>query len=256
MSADDILDLTPPPADSRLCYGSHAAQFLDLRLPKAKGPHPIAVNIHGGYWRNKYSLDHAGHLCAALTAMGIATANFEYRRIGDEGRGWPGTLEDIRNAYRYARQVAHQHEIDPDRCVVLGHSAGGELALALASREALMRGVVSLAGVLDLQRAFELHLSKDAVVEFLGGKPNEVPEHYHEADPMQLAIPKVTQWLVHGKEDDDVPPDFSRHYVEAKRKRDDNVRLLELEKTGHFDVIDPRTEAWKQIEQTVLQILA
>ena len=73
---------------------------------------------------------------------------------------------------------------------------------------------------------------------------------------MQLAIPKVTQWLVHGKEDDDVPPDFSRHYAEAKRKRGEDVRLLELEKTGHFDVIDPRTVAWKQIERTVLQILA
>lgn len=254
MSADDILDLTPPPADLRLRYGDHAAQFIDLRLPKTKGPHPVAVNIHGGYWRNKYSLDHGGHLCAALTAKGIATANLEYRRVGDEGGGWPGTLEDIRNAYRYVRQVARQHDIDPDRCVVLGHSAGGQLALALASREASLQGVVSLAGVVDLQRGFDLHLSNDAVVDFLGGKPNEVPEHYSEADPMQIAIPKITQWLVHGKDDDAVPPDFSLRYVKAKRKRGEDVHLLEIEKAGHFDVIDPRTEAWKQIGRTVLQV--
>lgn len=256
MPAEDILDLTPPPADSRLRYGSHPTQFIDIRLPKTKGPHPVALNIHGGYWRNKYSLDHAGHLCAALTSKGIATANVEYRRVGDEGGGWPGTLEDIRNAYRYIRQVAQEQSFDVDRCVVMGHSAGGQLALALASRELSMRGVVSLAGVVDLQKAFELHLSNDAVVEFLGGKPSEVPEHYHEADPMQLDIPKITQWLVHGKDDDTVPPDFSRRYVEMKQKSGEDAHLLAIEKAGHFDVIDPRTEAWKQIEQTVLRLLA
>lgn len=118
-----------------------------------------------------------------------------------------------------------------------------------------MGAVISLAGLVDLQRCFSLHLSMDAVVEFLGGKPNEVPEHYKEADPMQLAIPKITQWLAHGKDDDVVPPDFSRSYAEAKQKRGEDVHLLEIERAGHFDVIDPRTEAWKQIERTVLQIL-
>jgi acetyl esterase/lipase len=253
--AEDILNLTPPPADLCLRYGSYATQFIDLRLPKTKGPHPVALNIHGGYWRNMYSLEHAGHLCAALTAKGIATANLEYRRVGDEGGGWPGTLEDIRNAYHYVRQVAKEQSFDLERRIVIGHSAGGQLALALASLES-MRAVVSLAGVVDLQRAFDLHLSNDAVVEFLGGKPNEVPEHYHEADPMQLAIPKTTQWLIHGKDDDVVPPDFSRKYVETKQKHGEDAHLLEIEKAGHFDVIDPRTAAWKQIEQIVLRILA
>ncbi len=255
MPVEDILDLTPPPADSRLRYGSRAVQFIDLRLPKTSGPHPLVLNIHGGFWRNKYSLDHAGHLCAALTAKGIATANVEYRRVGDEGGGWPGTLEDIRNSYRYVRQMSREHGFDPERYVVMGHSAGGQLAMALANREPSMRAVVSLAGVVDLQRAFDLHLSNDAVVAFLGGKPNEVQEHYREADPMQLAIPKIAQWLVHGKNDDVVPPDFSQRYMETKHKRGEDAHLLAIEKAGHFDVIDPRTEAWTQIEKILLQIL-
>jgi len=78
--SDDILSLTPPAADARIAYGSDPNQFFDLRLPKTgKGAFPLVINIHGGFWRAKYSLDHAGHLCAALAAAGFATANLEYR---------------------------------------------------------------------------------------------------------------------------------------------------------------------------------
>ena len=92
MPGDDILSLASPPADERVPYGSDAHQFGDLRLPMGNGPHPVVMNIHGGFWRNEYDLTHAGHLCAALTAKGVATWNLEYRRIGNPGGGWPGTL--------------------------------------------------------------------------------------------------------------------------------------------------------------------
>src|SRR4030088_2314963 len=101
---DDILTLPSPRADVRLSYGSDPNQVLDLRLPKSKGPHPIVINLHGGFWRAKYNLDHAGHLCAALTAKGMATANVEYRRVGNEGGGWPNTFGDIRGAYKVVPQ--------------------------------------------------------------------------------------------------------------------------------------------------------
>ncbi len=101
----------------------------------------------------------------------------------------------------------------------MGHSAGGQLALCLAAHEAGVTRVVSLAGVVDMQRAYQLHLSNDAVVEFLRGTPAEVPDHYREADPVELSIPHARQWLIHGATDDVVPPDFSRDYVAAKEKR-------------------------------------
>lgn len=256
--ADDILALPPPPADSRIAYGSDPNQFLDIRVPSGKGPHPLVVNIHGGYWRAKYSLDHAGHLCAALTAKGLATANLEYRRVGNEGGGWPGTFADIRSAAQFLVQRAREHNLDSRRIVVMGHSAGGQLALCLAAHEPRITRVVSLAGVVDLQRAYQLHLSNDAVVEFLKGTPAAVPEHYHEADPMQLSIPQARQWLIQGAADDVVPPAFSRDYVAAKQKRmpPEDVHLLEILGAGHFDVIDPRTTAWKQIEEVVIQLIA
>lgn len=259
--SDDILTLSPPPADARIAYGSDPSQFFDLRLPKskAKGPNPLILNIHGGFWRARYNLDHAGHLCAALTARGLATANLEYRRVGNEGGAWPGTFADIRAAYHFLAQNAAQRNLDASKIVVIGHSAGGQLALCLAAHESAITRAVSLAGVVDLQRAYQLHLSNDAVVEFLGGKPREVPEHYREADPTQLSI-TARQWLIHGSADDIVPPAFSRDYLAAKQKRRaatrEDANLLEISGAGHFDLIDPRTAAWKDVERTVLQLLS
>lgn len=176
---EDILSKAPPPADARIAYGTDPNQFFDLRLPKGqKSPFPLVINIHGGYWRAKYNLDHAGHLCAALTSSGLATANLEYRRVGNEGGAWPGTFEDIRSAYQFLIQNAKNHNLDASRVVVMGHSAGGQLALCLAAHEPRIKNVISLAGVVDLLRAYELHLSNDAVVEFLRGTPAQVPEHY------------------------------------------------------------------------------
>ena len=260
--SEDILSRKPPPADDRLAYGSDANQFFDLRLPasKDKGKWPLVINIHGGYWRAKYNLEHAGHLCAALTAKGLATVNLEYRRVGNEGGAWPGTFSDIRSAYQFLVQHASAHNFDPQRIVVMGHSAGGQLALCLAAHEASATRVVSLAGVVDLERAYNLHLSNDAVVEFLRGTPHDVPDHYREADPMQLSIPQARQFLIHGQADDVVPPEFSRDYVSAKQKRvgakKEDAHLLQIPAADHFDLIDPHSAAWKQVEETVLQMVA
>jgi acetyl esterase/lipase len=250
-SGDDILTLAAPKADARAIYGGDANQFADLRFPKGKGPHGLAIVIHGGYWRAKYDLAYAGHLCAALTAKGVATANVEYRRVGNPGGGWPGTFADVRGAYQFLIQKADKYEVDGRRIVVIGHSAGGQLGLCLAAHEAGVRGVISLAGVVDLQQAYAMHLSNDAVVEFLGGTPAEVGDHYREADPTRLAI-KARQWLVHGSADDVVPPAFSRDYVGAKKKMKEDARLVEIAGAGHFDVVDPRSGAWKDVERVVM----
>jgi acetyl esterase/lipase len=259
--SDDILTLKPPPADKRLAYGSDPNQFLDLRFPAKvdkSRPFPLVINIHGGFWRAKYNLDHGGHLSAALAGKAIATANLEYRRIGNEGGAWPGTFEDIRSAYQFLVQHAPDEHLDPRRIVVMGHSAGGQLGLCLAAHEPGISRVVSLAGVVDLEHAYQLHLSHDAVVEFLRGTPVEVPDHYREANPMQLSIPRARQSLIHGLSDQDVPVAFSRDYVRSKQKVSpkEDVHLLEISGAGHLDLIDPRSAAWKKVEATVIQLLA
>src|SRR5579863_2518706 len=137
--SEDILSKPAPPADSRLTYGPDPYQFIDLRFPKSnktrKAASPLVISIHGGYWRAAYNLDHAGHLCAALTTQGLTTANLEYRRVGNDGGAWPGTFADIRSAYQFLVQHASTHKLDAARIVVMGHSAGGQLALCLAAHE-------------------------------------------------------------------------------------------------------------------------
>jgi acetyl esterase/lipase len=246
------LSLAPPRADARAAYGGDSNQVLDLRLPPGKRPRGLVISIHGGYWRAKYDLGYMGHLCAALTAKGIATANLEYRRVGNAGGGWPGTFADVRAAFQFLLQSSRQYDFDLGRVVVIGHSAGGQLGLCLAAHETGVKAVIALAGVVDLQRAYALHLSNDAVVEFLGGTPTEVADHYREADPMKLAI-GARQWLVHGAGDDVVPPAFSRDYVGTKQKAKEDARLMEIAGAGHFEVVDPRSGAWKDVERVVVE---
>lgn len=243
----------PPPVPVRLTYGTDPHQFGDLRLPSGKGPFPILMNIHGGYWRAKYDLDHAGPLCEALTAKGLATFNLEYRRVGHEGGGWPGSFEDVAAGYRFLLQLGHRYPLDATRIVVMGHSAGGHLALWLGAQVPEARRVVSLAGVVDLQRAFDQHLSHDAVVDFMGGAPADVPERYQNADPMTRPS-SVAQWLIHGLEDDSVSASFSRGYVDLKRTKGEDVHLVEIPRAGHFDLIDPQSPAWAAVEETVFRL--
>lgn len=253
--AQSILELEPPKADQRIRYGSDPVQFADSRLPAGKKPWPVVMNIHGGFWRAAYDLTHAGHLCAGLTKSGFATYNVEYRRVGNPGGGWPGTFEDIRNAYAYLCQHAHELNVDLERIIVMGHSAGGQLALCLAGHEPTITRAVSLAGVLDLQSAYELHLSNDAVVEFLHGTPAQVPEHYREASPMNLKV-AGKQAVITGAADDTVPPDFSRKYAEKKKAAGEHVELVEILKADHEDLIDPRTDAFETVVQTVQKLLS
>ena len=256
MSSDSILTQTPPPADARVAYGSDPNQFGDLRLPKSKGPFPLVINIHGGFWRAKYDLAHAGHLCAALTAKGIATWNLEYRRVGNPGGGWPGTLEDIRSAYRFLPQLGKRYSLDLNKVVVMGHSAGGQLALCLAAHDSSLKKVVSLAGLVDLRQALELHLSNDAVAQFLGGTPSQVTDRYRDADPLELSIDhSTTQWLIHGAADDVVPSIFSRNYAQQKKQKAEDVHYLEISAAGHYDLIDPHSQAWTKVEDTIQHLM-
>lgn len=264
---ESILDREPPLADQRIRYGSGPFRFGDLRLPEGPGPHPCAIAIHGGFWRDRYDLAHLGHLCAALTAVGIATWNIEYRRIGDPDGDWPGTFQDVALAARYLFDNASTYDIDPARVFAIGHSAGGQLASWLAAAGNVpedspihtgplsLRAVVSLAGVLDLDRAWDLHLSGGVVGELLGGTPHDVPERYAATSPVALLPSGVPHLLAHGDEDAIVPIEISERYHEAAMAQGDDVTLLALAGAGHFELIDPASTLWPEI-LTAIKALA
>ena len=249
----DIRQLPPPTADVRLPYGSDALQFGDLRLPEGNGPHPVAVVIHGGFWRSAYNLEHIGHLCAALTAAGIATWSLEYRRVGDIGGGWRNTVEDVARGADHVKTLAGEYPTDSQRVIAVGHSAGGHLALMLAARKRV-GGAVSLAGVADLHRAWELRLGNDAVASFLGGSPEELPDRYEQASPRALLPLGVPQRLVHGAKDTVVPLEISDTYVKAAREAGDDAELIVLPQAGHFEVIDPRSAEWPEVMQIIASL--
>ena len=255
VQSESILSKKPPDPDLRLPYGQDANQFIDVRLPAGKGPHPVVLFIHGGYWRAKYDLTYAGHLCHALSQAGIASWNVEYRRVGNPGGGWPGTFEDIRSAYRALRGHADDliAKLDLNRLCVAGHSAGGQLALCLAAHEKSVTRVFSLAGVVDLRRAWDLHLSNDATAQFLGGPPNEVPEHYREASPAEQTI-SATQKLIHGTADTSVPYEIGQSYAEGKKKSGEKVDLITLPNIGHFEIVDPSSAVWSKVQEVFVSL--
>jgi len=253
-NSEHVLTDTPPPADVRLSYGQDQFQFGDLRFPPGRGPFPAAMFIHGGFWRARYGLEHAGFFCAGLTKSGFLAFNIEYRRVGNPGGGWPGSFEDVTAAYQFLRQIASKYPIDIKRVVVIGHSAGGQLALALAAHHNSMRAAVSLAGVVNLRRAWELHLSNDAVSEFLGGPPERVPDHYRDASPAELHI-GCPQLILHGVRDDTVPIELSREYVRQKKAKGENMTFLKLPDSGHYELIDPQSAAWPKIADALAKLV-
>jgi acetyl esterase/lipase len=249
-----ILEKPAPKADRRIAYGNDALQFGDLRLPQGKGKWPLVVNIHGGFWKAAYDLEHNGHMCEALRAKGVATWSLEYRRIGNEGGGWPGTYADVKAGAVYAKTLAREYAIDLQRVIVMGHSAGGHLALLAGQDVKWLKGVISLSGVADLRRAHELKLSQGIVAKFLGATPEEAPERYREASPIERVPVRKPVVLIHGEEDKIVPIEIARGYAEASRKAGGKVEL-DVVPGGHFEVIDPETEQWKVVEKRVVGML-
>ena len=249
---NDILQIPPIPNGLRIPYGEDPQQFGELRLSSRKEPHPVAVVIHGGFWRAAYNLDHISHLCAALNDAGVATWSLEYRRLGNPGGGWPGTFDDVRRGCAHLFEISDRYKLDRQRMLTMGHSAGGQLALWLAA-EVDVAGVVVLAPVADLRRAFELKLSNSVVHDLLGS-PDEFEDRYRSVSPIERLPLRKPQYLIHGGLDAIVPLEISRRYVERAESMGDPVRLLTLENAGHFELIDPRTAEFNSVKSAVLEL--
>ena len=240
-------------------YGADAEQFGTLYVPDAPGPHPVVVLIHGGFWREKYSLTLMIDLAESLVKTGHAVWNIEYRRVGHNGGGWPGTLQDVARATDLLTDLAERYELDLQHVIAIGHSAGGHLALWLAGRHNIpatsplattatsalkLCGIISLAGVSDLKQAWRFDLGQGATTAFVGGSPSEYHERYASASPASLLPLDTPQVLVHGSADMNVPLKVSQSYAQKARKAGDEVKLIELKDVDHFALINPNSEAW------------
>ena len=235
------------PSDGAVRYGDDPPQFATLSLPSGEGPFPVIVFIHGGFWRNAYDLTLAEPQAADAVARGFAAWNIEYRRLGDPGGGHPGTLEDVSMAVDLLADL--DAPLDLGRVTVVGHSAGGHLALWIGQRQdpdVIPKLVVGQAPVADFGATADL--SGGAVAEFIGGPPEERPDAYAFADPLRLLPVKVPQLIVHGDSDVHVPVESIHAYVAAAG---DGLVFREFIGADHFDVIDPSHDSWQFVLSTI-----
>ncbi len=273
MTPQEFQALQSQAPDRRIAYGEDSSQYGELRVPVGAGPHPVAVLIHGGCFKAVYATARElGPMGDALKESGIATWNIEYRRLGELGGGWPGTYLDVGRAVDYLRTLAGPHALDLGRVVVVGHSAGGHLAMWAAGRARVpmgsaisamaplpVRGVLDLAGPVDLTaniRGYE-GLCRDTVITtLLGGTPATVPERYAHASPIKLLPLGIPQVLVIGEHEDFVPRPLAEAYVRAAAQAGDPVRLVVIPGAGHFEIANPRASTWPQVEAAIRSLFA
>lgn len=260
LSFGQVAALPAPAPEARISYGTDSLQFGELRLPKGKGPFPTAVLLHGGCWLAAYDLAHLRAMSAALATEGFAVWTPEYRRLGNPGGGIPGTIADAANATDHLRVLARQYPLDTSRVVLVGHSAGGQLALLVAGRPmrrsphplstptALrVTGVVALAAISDLGGYAATTGCGGSVPRLLGGVPGEVPEAYARWSPSALLPLGVPVRLLHGYFDKTVPMEQSRRFARAAFAAGDDAQFIMLEHSAHFDPVAPTSADWPAV---------
>lgn len=277
MAADprDVLTRPARAPDAVVAYGAGADQVGEVWWPAARAgpgavPAALVLIIHGGFWQTEWDRAHVRPLAAALADAGYVVGSMEYRRIGSPGGGWPGTFDDVAAAVdrlpEMIMAIAPDHA-RTDGVVLVGHSAGGHLALWAAAAHRLpsdlawhsgdrsrIRGVVALAPVAALARGDREEVGDGAIVGLVGGHAEDVPERYAILDPAALAPSGVRTVVVHGTDDQQVPVEHSRAYVQHTAAAGDDVTLVEMIGTEHFALIDPLSTAWVSVLEAVRQV--
>jgi len=265
-------------ADLKLAYGKDALQFGELRLPKTKGRHPVAVLVHGGCWVDRLStrdprdvtFEPLRPLAAALAAAGVATWNLEYRRAGNPGGGWPGSYLDLAAGVDFLRTIARANHLDLKRVVLVGHSAGGQLVFWLAARPKLppssplhsknplrAKAVVTVDGPPDLTTAQPMERKfcpVPGITMFMGGTPAEWPERYHDGSSTSLLPIEVRQVIVSGELLEGAY-DLVSNYESAATAKGDSVTVIRLKGAGHFDMLAPESRYGKPLIEEILSLL-
>lgn len=257
--------------ETRLRYGDHPSQWIDITVPEQPGDQllPVIIVLHGGYWRDHHAADQVEPMVADLADCRLAVVNVEYRRTGEDlqhgSGGWPATFTDVAAAIDLLDR--YRPRLDLDRVIAVGHSAGGQLAAWAAARPRLaagtpgadprvrLAGYVSLAGVLDLVAGAEQRLDDGAVAALLGGEPTDRPEIYPIVSPIARVPIGVPGICLHGTADDRVPYNQSARFVHAAVEAGDDCRLISLPGVDHFSYLDPTTTAWSSARSAALGLV-
>ena len=236
-------------ADVKLVYGDADPnlQYGLLWLPDSPTmaeKAPLIVLIHGGCWLNEYDIQHSYALSTALAAAGYGVWSLEYRRTGDAGGGWPGTFEDIKQGLAFTSSL-RSYPVDLDKVVIVGHSAGGHLALLAGAELQDIDGVIGLAAITDIVKYSRGENSCQSVTDdFMGGSFEMNPTAYETANPANKSL-YINTVLLRGSADQIVPPGQAILPGATTRV---------FEGAGHFDWIHPGTGAYRLLLSTLAEL--
>ncbi len=248
-------------------------QYGDLRVPQGKGPFPVVVLIHGGCWiYNLGTSKFMAPMADDLKKRGYATWNIEYRPADYEGGGWPGTFQDVGNAVDFLQEIAPRYNLDLNKVVIVGHSAGGHLALWAASRQKLandsvlasknllpIRGVISLAGPGDLKTYIptgERVCKNNTIFKLLVGQTGELlNERISQVSPIEMLPLGVKQIIITGDNDKGVPPQLGEDYIKTAQKKGDDATFMLAKDAGHYEALAPNSHVWPMVLISIEAIL-
>jgi acetyl esterase/lipase len=259
----DLLDAEVTHSYERHQIGPDSLQFAELWLPEGEGPHPAVILVHGGCWLGIYPGVTLTHPAAeALVEEGYAVWNVEYRRLGQEGGGYPGTFLDVANAADYLRDITEAHNLDLSSVSAIGHSAGGHLVSWLAARENIRQEselydedplpidkVISLAGINDLEAYARFGSSPcgDQTVEQLVSLDDRGLTAYSDTSPANLIPYSAKHYEVVAAYDRPVPPFLGRAYWSAVVDAGGVAELILQAEAGHYEMTAPWTDEWQQV---------
>lgn len=259
MDWNDLLARPEPKPTATIPYGPDPLQVAELWRPDGKGPFPTVLMIHGGCWRSGLANLHImAYAAEDLRRRGFAVWNIEYRGVDRPGGGYPGTFQDVNAAADALMAHAKEYQLKTDRLVVLGHSAGGHLALWLAGRAKLPAGskladpkrlpigwVVSLGGVTDLSTAKDA-CGPNTVAKLLAGA--DAADPLADTSPPRLLPAGPPRILIHGSLDDTCPPAMGKAYVSQARDAGDiRAWTYAIKGDGHVEEIAPGSKTWASV---------
>lgn len=243
-----------PVLRTKIAYGCAPSQFGHLYhardLDRRDNTIRPVVLIHGGYWTTEFSLTVETAIARLLAERGALVFNVEYRRVGEPGGGWPTTGDDVLAALRALDGPVRKacpggvaDRVDWKSVAVVGHSAGGQLAVWAAAhvRGATERStittVVAQSAVLDMMRAAH----RDSVRDLMGRPVEEIGDRYRAASPVDATPFAAHVVAVHAADDESIPVQMSRDYVRRVTAAGQSAELVVVDGEGHNAFVDPRS---------------